>query len=107
MSHTFNRNPEALATSKTTVQRRHRQSARPPHTDRRVTVNTPSVESLADQIASHRGALTAADLSRYISVSRVTVFKLAKRGAIPSFRVGSCVRFCPAAIARWLRERGG
>ena len=51
----------------------------------------------------HLKAAIVAAMSR----GEVTVFKMAKRGVLPSFRVGSCVRFCPAAIARWLRERGG
>jgi len=35
-------------------------------------------KSLAEQIANHQGALTAAELSRYLTISRVTVFKMAK-----------------------------
>ena len=51
--------------------------------------------------------LTARELSQYLSIAPVTVFKLAQRGTIPSFRVGICWRFWLAAIARWLKERGG
>ena len=64
-------------------------------------------KSLADQIANHQGALTAAELGRHLGIARVSVFKMAKRGVIPCFRLGTSVRFCPATIARWLRERGG
>jgi hypothetical protein len=32
--------------------------------------------------------------------------KRAKRNALPCLRIGSCVLFCPAAIARSLQERG-
>jgi len=32
---------------------------------------------------------------------------MAQSGRIPSLRLGVAVRFCRAAIARWLRERGG
>jgi hypothetical protein len=32
-------------------------------------------------------------------VSAVTIFKHAKKGRIPSFRIGSAVRFCPKTIA--------
>jgi excisionase family DNA binding protein len=66
-----------------------------------------NTETLADQIASFKGALKARQLSELLSISAVTIFKLAKRGTLPSFRVGSCVRFCPAAIARWLQDHGG
>ena len=27
--------------------------------------------------------------------------------SLPGFRVGTSLRFCPSAIAKWLRERGG
>jgi excisionase family DNA binding protein len=68
--------------------------------------STSSTQTLADQIADFEGALTAKDLARLLSISAVTVFILAKRGALPSFRIGGCVRFCPTAISRWLRARG-
>jgi predicted DNA-binding transcriptional regulator AlpA len=41
-------------------------------------------------------------MERVLEEAKLAVLQLPK-----SFRVGSCVRFCPAAIARWLRERGG
>ena len=59
--------------------------------------------SLADQIAKTGHALTADELARVLTVSRVTIFKQAKAGRIPSFRVGTCVRFDPHAVATWLR----
>lgn len=65
------------------------------------------VGSLADQIASHRGALNAKQLAAFLAVSVISIYKLAKRGVIPSIRIAGCVRFCPTSIARWLRERGG
>jgi len=110
VSHTFNRNQEALATSKPTVQRRVRQSARPLHPaglERRVIVDASNAKTLAGQIEAFEGALTARQLSEVLSISAVTIFKMAKRGALPSLRIGGCVRFCPRTIARWLRERGG
>jgi hypothetical protein len=42
-------------------------------------------ETLADHIASYRGALTARELSEILSISAVTVFKLAKRGTASLF----------------------
>ena len=64
-------------------------------------------QSLPDQIERIPHALTAVELAGLLAVSRITIFKLAKRGTLPSFRVGTCVRFCPTAISRWLREHGG
>jgi excisionase family DNA binding protein len=64
-----------------------------------------SNSSLADQIAATGHALTAKELSNILAVSHVTIFKQAKAGRIPSFRVGTCVRFDPKAIAKWLRKQ--
>jgi excisionase family DNA binding protein len=61
--------------------------------------------SLADQIEKIGRALTAEELSKLLSVSRVTIFKQAAAGRIPAFRVGTCVRFDPRAVANWLRSQ--
>ncbi|MBZ5616525.1 MAG: helix-turn-helix domain-containing protein [Acidobacteriia bacterium] len=50
-------------------------------------------------------ALTANELAHVLAVSRITIFKQAKAGRIPSFRIGTCVRFDPVVVAKWLRER--
>lgn len=60
--------------------------------------------SLADRIERTGRALTANELAEMLAVSRITIFKLAKRGRIPSFRIGTCVRFDPHSVARWLRR---
>jgi excisionase family DNA binding protein len=60
--------------------------------------------SLPDEIEKIGRAITAKELSRFLCVSRVTIFKHAAAGRIPSFRVGTCVRFDPRAVARWLRK---
>jgi excisionase family DNA binding protein len=60
--------------------------------------------SLPDRIAQFDHALTAVELAELLSISRVTVFKLAKSGRIPCFRIGTCVRFDPQAVASWLRK---
>jgi excisionase family DNA binding protein len=60
---------------------------------------------LADRIERMGRALTATELAEMLTVSRITIFKLAKRGRIPSFRIGTCVRFDPHSVARWLRKK--
>ena len=60
--------------------------------------------SLADRIERIDRALTADELASMLTVSRITIFKQAKAGRIPSFRIGTCVRFDPQSVARWLRE---
>jgi excisionase family DNA binding protein len=60
--------------------------------------------SLADRIERMGRALTADELARMLTVAKVTIFKQAKAGRIPSFRIGTCVRFDPKMVAQWLRE---
>jgi excisionase family DNA binding protein len=60
--------------------------------------------SLADRIERMGRALTANELAEMLTVSRITIFKQAKAGRIPSFRVGTCVRFDPRSVAQWLRR---
>jgi excisionase family DNA binding protein len=61
--------------------------------------------SLADQIERRGCALTAEELGKTLNVSKITIFKQAKAGRIPSFRIGTCVRFDPRAVAHWLRTQ--
>jgi len=62
--------------------------------------------SLADRIEQTDHALTADELAPLLSVSRITIFKHARAGRIPSFRLGACVRFDPHAVADWIRNDG-
>ena len=92
------------------MSRFQKSAARRPH-ERRVTPDrrgSSHEQSLVHRIANHRGgAMTAQQLSEILSVSAISLYKLAKSGCLPSFRIGTSVRFCPATVARWLRERGG
>lgn len=60
---------------------------------------------LADRIERIEHAITAQDLARLLNMSRITIFKLAKAGSIPPFRIGTSVRFDPKAVAKWLRRQ--
>jgi len=61
--------------------------------------------TLADRIERIGRAVTARELAEMLSVSKITIFKQAKAGRIPSFRIGTCVRFDPRAVANWLRAQ--
>jgi excisionase family DNA binding protein len=61
--------------------------------------------TLADQIERIGRALTAKELATMLSVSTITIFKQAKAGRIPCFRIGTCERFDPRAVATWLRAQ--
>jgi len=60
--------------------------------------------SLPDHIKRIGHALTANELAALLAVSRITIFKLARAGRIPCFRIGTCVRFDARAVATWLRK---
>lgn len=61
--------------------------------------------SLIDHLDSVDHAMTADELGRLLSISRATIFRMAKAGRIPSFRIGTCVRFDPKSVAEWLRAQ--
>jgi excisionase family DNA binding protein len=52
-----------------------------------------------------KGALTAKQVAELLNISPKTVFKMAKAGRIPSFRVGSAVRFDARHVIDWLRKQ--
>ena len=62
--------------------------------------------SLASRMKSFHHAMTADELAGLLKVSRLTILRRAKRGTIPCFHVGSCVRFDPANISKWLVDMG-
>jgi excisionase family DNA binding protein len=50
-------------------------------------------------------AITASEVASLLSVSKITIFKHARSGRIPSFRIGTLVRFNPQTLAKWLRTQ--
>jgi excisionase family DNA binding protein len=51
-------------------------------------------------------AFKAEELADLLQMSRITILRRAKRGTIPSFRVGTCVRFDSAAIKQMVDRAG-
>lgn len=68
------------------------------------TLSSTKPQTLAERIENFGRALTASELAELLAVSRITIFKQAKAGRIPSFRIGTCVRFDPRSVAQWLRR---
>jgi excisionase family DNA binding protein len=66
-------------------------------------ISCEDVSSLPQRIEGIKRAITASELAELLAISPITVYKLAKAGRLPSFRVGTAVRFDPRAIAQWLR----
>jgi len=60
--------------------------------------------SIPEELETIAHALTAKNLAQLLQVSEVTIYKLAKANKLPSFRIGTAVRFDPRAVARWLRQ---
>ncbi len=70
-------------------------------------IDTPyQFKSLASRVRGMHGVLDADELAKLLGVAKVTILRRAKRGKIPSFRIGTMVRFDPQAISRWLLEQG-
>jgi hypothetical protein len=62
--------------------------------------------TLTRKIASDlKGALTAKQLGEMLSVSPKTIFKLGRAGRIPSFRIGTAVRFDGRLVIDGLRQQ--
>jgi len=61
--------------------------------------------SIRQRLASFKRALTAPEVAEVLGVSKVSIFKLAKQGIIPSFRIGTSVRFDPRKTADWICQR--
>jgi excisionase family DNA binding protein len=64
------------------------------------------VLGVRDRILAFNGeALTAKELSLIVKVTTDTIYEQAKRGDIPSFRIGSAVRFDPKALIKWFERQ--
>jgi excisionase family DNA binding protein len=59
-------------------------------------------KSIKELIAAYGRALAAAEVSQVFGVSKGTVFKQARRGDLPCFRIGTSVRFDPHKLCEWL-----
>ena len=60
--------------------------------------------TIAEHIFKAGHALTASELAEILNVSPAFLYRLAADGKLPSFRLGSAIRFDPAAVAAWLRK---
>jgi len=56
-------------------------------------------------MASDRAVLKVKEVSELLQIHQSTVYKLIKEGKIPSFRIGSYLRFRTDLIGRWMAEK--
>jgi excisionase family DNA binding protein len=61
---------------------------------------------IIEKLLAYSRPITAKELADLLHVSHLTILRKAKRGIIPSFKVGSLVRFNPKEVAEWLRRSG-
>jgi excisionase family DNA binding protein len=61
--------------------------------------------AVTDIIRAKGSFWTADELAEVLSVSRKHIYKLAKGGRIPCYRMGGTIRFDPEATAQWLEKR--
>ena len=62
-------------------------------------------EKPRDDFATPRRFLTVAEVADYLQVSLPTVYRLARHGRIPAFRIGRDYRFGRDAIEKFVTDR--
>jgi excisionase family DNA binding protein len=62
-------------------------------------------QTLIEQIASRKSALTLRQFAEIFSISYKTAFEMATQGRIPAMRIGSNWRLDPASVAAWARQQ--
>ncbi len=60
---------------------------------------------IADLLRERKSAITVPELAGMLSISERQVYKLAATNRIPSFKIGTSVRFDPQAVREWLQEK--
>lgn len=65
------------------------------------------INSIGDRIRAYQRAMTADDLAELFGIHTDTVYKQARSGVIPSFRIGTSVRFDPKSVAEWYEQQTG
>jgi excisionase family DNA binding protein len=62
---------------------------------------------LADEIRERTALLDALEVAELLRISKETVYKWAKRHALPCIRFGKdCIRFDPKQLADWIQSNG-
>jgi len=56
-------------------------------------------------MANSDAVMTIAELSKYLKVSRSTLYKLAQEGKLPAQKVGRHWRFHKEAVDEWLKRQ--
>lgn len=62
------------------------------------------MKSIEDRIAEFDRAMTVEEVAALFALHPDTIYKQARRGAIPCFRVGKAVRFDPWRLLEWYKK---
>ncbi len=60
---------------------------------------------LVENLEKRQRALKVSEVADLLQVSPMTIYRAAKDGSLPSFKVGSSLRFDPRAIIAWLKRQ--
>ncbi len=61
--------------------------------------------STRDEAVEH--PMTPEDVAVLLRIDRETVYRMARRGELPAFKVSSRWRFLPSRLQRWMQEQEG
>jgi excisionase family DNA binding protein len=64
-----------------------------------------SLMLIVEILRARHSAITVPELAAMLSISTRQIYKLAASNRIPNFKIGSSVRFDPAAVQKWLEEK--
>lgn len=65
----------------------------------------PAPLSVREALARFDRAVKVKELAHIFGVAERTVYERALDGSIPSFRIGTAVRFCPKTVAEWFDKQ--
>jgi excisionase family DNA binding protein len=71
-----------------------------------VTAPEHEIKSVGQRLASFDRALTAYEVAALLKVHLDTVYKQARAGNLPSFRIGTSIRFDPKKLGEWYESIG-
>lgn len=60
---------------------------------------------LVENLERRQRALKVSEVADLLQVSPMTIYRAAKDGSLPSFKVGSSLRFDPKVIVAWLKRQ--
>jgi len=68
-------------------------------------VQRETVSVLVENLEQRQRALRVSEVADLFQVSPMTIYRAAKEGNLPSFKVGSSLRFDPKAVIAWLKKQ--